>query len=716
MNHSTVRSLRFLLRHLLPALLLACALFCVALPSALAAPALQGDMPLVFQSEELPSASGAGRTFTLTLNTDGSATLSTAFGSGEPPVVEIGTWTADEVEQTINLTLTGRADQQYETPTEIVFALGDDASIEAVEYDEALFGSEGLTLALVDEAAAPAQATPVPVATEAPEPESSPVALPTPTRVPESTLTPAPTSTPAAEEAEEAEEAEGTEEAEAGPTTPAGVYVAGPLPAVDETGSTRTLTLTLQEDGAAALVTALLEEPPVEEVGSWSFDEPTEALTVTLSGTADTDYEAPVEIVFAVQEDGTLEAVDFDEALFGSEGLTFEPAGDVPESAAGVYVSDILPAADTPGQVVLMILYPEGAVQASTYYLNGEPPIQELGLWSDGEAGSVTVVVTGSTESAYEVPQELVFERDGDSLTYLSLRLERLPEARAVQRPTPAAWFQSELLPAASSPGRQMNLILFEDGSVQWLTDFLNDEPQIVELGDWVENDDGSLTVTLSGRPDREYEEPQVVTFELDDDGTLTATEYDVEVYGNDGLTFTEQPLDELELDEPLTGGTQGSELEAGPAITITETLTEADDITTTEQATAVEELTEAAEIEVPPYEMPVGAVAVYSSEVLPSASSPGRVLRLVPFEDGSVQMVTDYLNGEAPVLELGTWEDNGDGTLTVELVGQIDGAYATPVLWTFTVGDDVLTAVEWDEALYGSEALELRLESGAAG
>ena len=94
---------------------------------------------------------------------------------------------------------------------------------------------------------------------------------------------------------------------------------------------------------------------------------------------------------------------------------------------------------------------------------------------------------------------------------------------------------------AASSPGREITLTLDPAGTVQMSTDFLNDEPPIVETGSWVDNGDGTATVTLTGRDDGTmYDEPTVIIFELAD-GQLTAVDYDESLFGSAGLTLEKQ-------------------------------------------------------------------------------------------------------------------------------------------------------------------------------
>ena len=95
------------------------------------------------------------------------------------------------------------------------------------------------------------------------------------------------------------------------------------------------------------------------------------------------------------------------------------------------------------------------------------------------------------------------------------------------------------MLPAASSPGRDVTLVLNRDGSAELSTDYLNAEAPNVETGTWGDNGDGTATVTLTGRADgRVYEAPTVFTFELVN-GELIAVDYDVSLYGSEGLRLT---------------------------------------------------------------------------------------------------------------------------------------------------------------------------------
>ncbi len=602
--------------------------------------------PVIYQSEVMPSASSAGRVVTLTLEADGSAAMSTDYMNGEDPIVEVGSyvWDGDQ----LSVTLTGRADRDYDAPVELVFTEQTDGSLVATEYDTELYGSEGLTL--------------------------NP-AVPT------------------------GQTGAGSADAATAVTAESlvGTYSSGEMPSADTAGLV--MTLTLNEDGSAAVSTDYMNgEPPYDEAGDWSVStDGTVALNIT--GQADgTDGEVQ-NITMDVLPDGSLKTTSPD--FYDGKGITFSP---VLGSPAGVYVSQIVPAASSPGMVVFMILYENGDVQASTYYLNNEPPVQESGVWTESVDSSVIVTVTASADTTYDQPQQLVFQRDGDTLSFLSLTLTRLEVTPAQAGPTPVAWYQTDVMPAASSPGIQKSLILYDDNSVTMITDYQNGEAPIVEIGDYIDNDDDTITVTLTGRPDREYDSPDIITFAQDGD-TLTATEYDESIYGTAGLTFTEQSLDAL----PDESAEADAPVDTGAPLTATVELT--DTAAPTESTAPASAAPESSAPEASSFEVPSGAVGVYATAVMPAASSPGMQMRLVLFADNSAQMITDYMNGEDPIIELGKWTDAADGNLNVSLLGRIANVYATPVEFVFERTDTGLITVEWDEAIYGSTPLVFQTE-----
>ncbi|HXW00905.1 MAG TPA: copper resistance protein NlpE N-terminal domain-containing protein, partial [Anaerolineae bacterium] len=185
-------------------------------------------------------------------------------------------------------------------------------------------------------------------------------------------------------------------------------------------------------------------------------------------------------------------------------------------------------------------------------------------------------------------------------------------------------------LPAASSPGRAITLTLSAD-TAQLSADYLNGEAPIVETGTWQDNSDGTATVMLTGRADGTvYEAPSIIKFKLEND-TLTAVEYDQTLYGSEGLTLQKQS-------------------QAAPAL------------------------------------QPEEVAGIYKV-MLPGASSPGLDMTLYLNVDNTVRQVSDYLNGEPPIVESGTWQIEGNQVL-VTLTGQEGQPYETPSVETLEVSN----------------------------
>ena len=236
-------------------------------------------------------------------------------------------------------------------------------------------------------------------------------------------------------------------------------------------------------------------------------------------------------------------------------------------------------------------------------------------------------------------------------------------------------------------------------------TSYLNDEPAIVEVGTWVENEDGTITVTLTGSDGQDYAEPTVITFELADD-TLTAVDYDEALYGEEGLVLTLVPAtgeaSPDPLDVPSGGGAAGGDTEAAAP---------APAESAAGSAASNMEMVPAAFAEAFATDEGIDAgMVIYQSDILPAADTQGRQITLTLSDDGAVEMSTDYMNDEPPIVEIGEWAGNGDETITVTLTGREDQEYDQPTEIVFEASGDTLTAVEYDRALYGSEGLTLTL------
>lgn len=235
----------------------------------------------------------------------------------------------------------------------------------------------------------------------------------------------------------------------------------------------------------------------------------------------------------------------------------------------------------------------------------------------------------------------------GDSgLTLLKVSDQQMAEIEqtyAAAGLIPGVVFQTAVIEAADGSERQYTLNLGAAEQAAWLTDGLEGEAPLTELGQWTANM-YTVTVTLTGTVDTLYDESEQLAFGFvkDGSGSIVAYEFDPKKYGKQGLEMTYQP----QLPALLAKG------EADAADT-------------------------AVEID-----------GIYTSDVLPAADSPGLVQTLALFDTGKAQNTLNYLNGETPTVELGSWEDNKDGTVTLVIDGSLEADYTAPVTTTFTVAD----------------------------
>lgn len=104
----------------------------------------------------LPAADTPGRAMALTLNSDGSASMTTDYLNGQPVIVETGTWQVND-DDTVTVSFTQVGGNVLAAPDVITFAQQDNALV-AVGFDPEAYGSEGFALVRNGEAAAGAPA------------------------------------------------------------------------------------------------------------------------------------------------------------------------------------------------------------------------------------------------------------------------------------------------------------------------------------------------------------------------------------------------------------------------------------------------------------------------------------------------------------------------------------------------------------------------------
>ena len=282
------------------------------------------------------------------------------------------------------------------------------------------------------------------------------------------------------------------------------------------------------------------------------------------------------------------------------------------------------------------------------------------------------------------------------------------PEAQVPEAPAPEAPAAVALpaqfvgvyiasLPAADTPGREISVELAADGYVAVISDYLSQAP-IVETGTWAGNPNGTVTVTLTAQDGQRYFEPQTFLVGLEGDELLVADD------SGQVVRFARAAGELAAAEAPAVAVSE--------AVTTTTVITDSrGQVVTTVEITQVVTAT-----------APIEAAAAITEEVglantylalLPAASGGStRLLALSLFADGTAQWSTEFSGEDTPIVESGTWVDNGDETIAVTLTGNAERAYETPVAVTFQREGDLLKTVG-SEDLFGADGLTLRLAAG---
>lgn len=280
------------------------------------------------------------------------------------------------------------------------------------------------------------------------------------------------------------------------------------------------------------------------------------------------------------------------------------------------------------------------------------------------------------------------------------------PEAPAVQLPADFVGVYTASLPAADTPGREITVDLQADGAATVTSDYLNNQAPVVETGTWSGDSSGGITVVLTEQDGQAYFEPR--SFAV----TSAGGELLVQGEGGQVVRFARATA-ETEA-APAASPEAAPGVTVGEMVTTTAVMTASSGVTTTVvEVTQVVTTTES----IDSTRAISGEVALSNTYIalLPAASGGGtRLLALSLFADGSVQWATEFNSEETPIVELGTWADNGDETVTVTLTGRVDGAYEAPVVVTFQRDGEFLQSVG-SEDLFGSAGLRLRLAADVA-
>lgn len=281
--------------------------------------------------------------------------------------------------------------------------------------------------------------------------------------------------------------------------------------------------------------------------------------------------------------------------------------------------------------------------------------------------------------------------------------LSLLPAATAfaaapTQDPNPdmvGLWVSEE-----STKGETVSLSLFDDGTMQGQSEFTDGSDTNIYVGTWGDNGDDTVSVFIESVDGESIgADPFEVVFDVVSPTELNAA--DTTDFGDDGMTLT------LEDSEPVAYAD-----EAGAADT---TAASSDVVTDTAGLTDTVELTDSAaltEVLVP---------GIYVTNELDADGVPVALFAHLN-EDGTFQSVATLFDGATlPVTQLGTWEDNGDGTVTItaeqELSSTVDGPAAIDLpestALDFTIRGDTLEGKDITLYSLGSAVEKL---SGFAG
>ena len=407
-------------------------------------------------------------------------------------------------------------------------------------------------------------------------------------------------------------------------------------------------------------------------VGYGDYEVTDEGVTITLVGADGEDFEESTEVALLLDADDSLVIVGEPDGLFGEEDIILYPVdieasedtSNTPDAGAdssspsdlsmaigGVYISPVQPFEGSAGVVYLLNLLDTGDASLNSDYLDMKAPIFEIGTWTDNEDGSVTVEIMGTVDEEYENSILIEFTLgDYGELILDSFSLYPLAILSNLDTSVPAdsglGSTESDVdiyVAEVNAPGEDapiyIYMFLYADGSV-----IMSDAEEITTLyGDWTFEDE-ILSVSLTTDGETEFDEPGELVFEFNEENALVATEYPVDVFGEDPLIFY-----------PSNETSQASDT--------------------------------------------AGDFSSYESDPLPSAETDGIIISLVLSGDGDVLVSTDYMNDEESYIEYGTWTRD-DGNVIVSITGSQDEDYAEPYVFTFAEDEDDLSLTLIDESV----------------
>ncbi len=205
-------------------------------------------------------------------------------------------------------------------------------------------------------------------------------------------------------------------------------------------------------------------------------------------------------------------------------------------------------------------------------------------------------------------------------------------------------YYESEVIAIDETDSIVIGLSLYDDATFEMSIDLLDGADSTMGNGDYEETDEGIL-LTLLGADGEEFDEPTELELVYDADDTLLLVGTADGMFGEEDVIL--YPADAPIIDESV------------------------DDTAAPTNNDLVYALG-----------------GVYISPLQPSETTDGVVYMLNLTADGDASFSSDYLDLEAPIFELGTWTDNGDNTVTVEIVGTAEEDYDDAIILDFEVGN----------------------------
>ena len=476
-----------------------------------------------FSSEAISGGEAEGQTLELTLYDDGTALLLYFDKDGSEVKAEFGDW--EEADNQITLTITGDESDDYADPIKMVFEV-DGESLIASTFDEATFGSDGITLSL-----------------------------------------------------DESGDTSGDRVASDDSIT------FKSIDAVDADGNEITVTLVAggasgASEGSIELTTENADGESITEVGTWTeVDDDANLIDVTLTGTLDETYAEPVTLKIVIDNEAeTFTLTEPSDDRYGKDGVTLEflleesssdsSSSDTSEDTStppGIYYTPSLQVDDSGAFYVPLIeLSEDGSAQWNTNYFSGTAAMSEVGTWELAEDGTLTITITGVLDSEGEVteheePVVVTFDFSYDSIYNYDIGLymyklslpydysidtssdETSSDTTSSDEITSTAQYIYESTELAD--GSTIRIEFAEDGSALVITNFNDGSDDLMEIGEWtLDEATDVLTLTVTGTEDDTYPEPIEWVFDANA-STITAVEWDKDLYGQDApeLELVEQ-------------------------------------------------------------------------------------------------------------------------------------------------------------------------------